>query len=129
MLTSRRLSCESSLQCASRSSPSLKRYMEGSGVAALQDALVDLGFPLPKSYAAKRKPDGKFGAETEAAVRAFQAKYGLLKDGIVGKNTIHKIDFLISSTPNLDSPDPVQTEMDRLRDKTLPLIYRRNAHR
>lgn len=44
---------------------------EGSDVRALQEMLLSLGYALPR-YGA----DGKFGAETEAAVRAFQADAG-----------------------------------------------------
>jgi peptidoglycan hydrolase-like protein with peptidoglycan-binding domain len=37
-------------------------------------------------------PDGKFGAKTEAAVRAFQRDQGLVPDGIVGPKTWHVLD-------------------------------------
>jgi len=46
----------------------------------IQGALVALGFdPGPV--------DGKNGPKTKAAVRAFQAKYGLFVDGIAGRQT------------------------------------------
>lgn len=35
--------------------------------------------------------DGAFGAGTEAAVKAFQKKYGLTEDGLAGKSTREKI--------------------------------------
>ena len=35
--------------------------------------------------------DGVFGADTAAAVRAFQRIFGLTEDGIVGKGTWYRI--------------------------------------
>jgi peptidoglycan hydrolase-like protein with peptidoglycan-binding domain len=39
--------------------------------------------------------DGDFGAETTAAVKAFQASYGIKADGIVGKDTIAGLDLCL----------------------------------
>lgn len=55
---------------------------EGSDVRALQELLLSLGYALPR-YGA----DGNFGAETEAAVRAFQADAGLEVDGKYGEKS------------------------------------------
>ena len=38
--------------------------------------------------------DGKFGAKTEAKVKAFQKKHKLVVDGIVGKDTAHALGWL-----------------------------------
>ncbi len=46
----------------------------------MQDALGEAGFEL--------EADGAFGEDTEAAVRAFQRKNGLVVDGIVGRQTM-----------------------------------------
>lgn len=54
--------------------PTLRRGDRGDDVTALQKAL-------------RMKPDGVFSAQTEAAVRAFQRKKGLVPDGIVGPKT------------------------------------------
>lgn len=51
-------------------------------VKALQQALMALGYSLPK-YGA----DGKWGSETLRALKKFQKDNGLKVDGIVGKNT------------------------------------------
>ena len=51
-------------------------------VKALQQALIALGYSLPK-YGA----DGKWGSETLRALKKFQKDNGLKVDGIVGKNT------------------------------------------
>lgn len=53
-----------------------------SDVKALQQALMALGYSLPK-YGA----DGKWGSETLKALKKFQKDNGLKTDGIVGKNT------------------------------------------
>jgi peptidoglycan hydrolase-like protein with peptidoglycan-binding domain len=60
----------------------LKNGMSGSDVKALQEALMQLGYHLPK-YGA----DGDFGLETEAAVRALQINSGLQIDGKYGEKT------------------------------------------
>ena len=57
----------------------LKRGGSGDAVARLQTRLTASGFPL--------QVDGKFGAGTEAAVKAFQTHVGLAADGIVGAQT------------------------------------------
>jgi chitosanase len=53
--------------------------MQGDDVTALQQALVKAGITL--------NVDGNFGADTEAAVKQFQAQKGLTVDGIVGPAT------------------------------------------
>lgn len=62
--------------------PVLTKGSEGDTVRVLQYLLTGNGYSLPK-YG----PDGDFGAETEAAVKAFQRDSGLTADGIVGKAT------------------------------------------
>lgn len=60
----------------------LKNGVSGSDVKALQEALLQLGYDLSR-YGA----DGKFGSETEEAVKAFQTAEGLEIDGIYGELT------------------------------------------
>jgi peptidoglycan hydrolase-like protein with peptidoglycan-binding domain len=59
---------------------SCKRPSKGKAVTQLQQRLNQLGFDAGKV-------DGSFGARTEAAVKAFQAKRGLEVDGVVGPKT------------------------------------------
>ena len=52
-------------------------------VRVIQQRLIAHGYPLPDHGA-----DGSFGAETDTAVRNFQAAHGLDIDGIVGPVTL-----------------------------------------
>ena len=60
----------------------LKVGSTGTAVKNLQKALGGLDV------------DGIFGKKTEAKVKAFQKKHKLTADGIVGKNTAHKLGWL-----------------------------------
>jgi peptidoglycan hydrolase-like protein with peptidoglycan-binding domain len=53
-------------------------------VLILQDALNALGYST-------KTLDGKFGANTENALKAYQQRVGLTADGICGCNTWKKI--------------------------------------
>jgi len=63
----------------------MRRGMTGQRVMLLQKALLQL-----KYYSGK--VDGKFGAKTESAVRAFQKAKKLTRDGIAGKKTLQAIE-------------------------------------
>jgi len=67
--------------------PTIRRGSTGDDVKYCQEILIGLGYNLG-SYGA----DGKFGAKTEAAVRAFQKANGLGVDGIVGPMTWEKLE-------------------------------------
>ena len=58
--------------------------MEGPGVAAVQQGMVDTGHAMPVSMKTG-KPDGDFGKQTAATVRDFQGKNGLVPDALVGR--------------------------------------------
>ena len=75
---------------------------KGEPVAIVQQALLDLGFSLPFTNKSG-SPDGIFGGETLKAVQAFQKKYGLIQDGVVGKQTMAKLDSLL---PGKADPKP-----------------------
>lgn len=60
--------------------PTLQLGSSGAKVKALQQALLDAGFP-PGSV------DGEFGAGTQASLIAYQRSQGLLADGVAGPRT------------------------------------------
>lgn len=67
----------------------------GKAVRLLQEALVasEVRDPAtPQTRLPKFGVDGIFGAETKAAVEAFQQEYGLTADGIVGQQTLYWLD-------------------------------------
>ena len=61
----------------------IKKGMKGSVVKWVQYELIENGYDL--------KIDGIFGEKTDACVRKFQFKNGLVTDGIVGKLTRQKL--------------------------------------
>jgi Putative peptidoglycan binding domain len=56
----------------------------GSQVKLLQQALISLGYTLGK-------PDGDYGPATQVAVEKFQVAKGLAEDGVVGPETLAKL--------------------------------------
>lgn len=60
----------------------VSRGSSGSDVAAMQTYLIHLGY-----HCGDKGADGVFGTDTRAAVKAFQADYGLKVDGICGPKT------------------------------------------
>ena len=67
------------LSPSNSSLPILRRGSQGKDVKYLQQRLNLVSFSL--------KIDGIFGMRTEAAVKEFQKKNGLVVDGIVGPQT------------------------------------------
>jgi hypothetical protein len=63
----------------SLSTATIRPDQEGTRVAALQVALVNLGYDLPI--------DGRYGPLTEAAVVDFQVRNSLIVDGVAGRQT------------------------------------------
>lgn len=68
----------------------LKKGMRDPNVTELQNDLKTLGF-------FSLDPTGYFGSITSSAVVEFQKRYGLMPDGIAGKNTLGKINELKAS--------------------------------
>ena len=72
----------------------------GADVTALQTLLIKLGFAIPGGAA------GYFGAETKAAVAAYQTSIGLPGDGFVGPITRAKLNSCSVVTPPVTSATP-----------------------
>ena len=83
----------------------LKRGSSGEAVYKLQLMLNTLGYDAGK-------PDGKFGAQTEEAVRSFQSKNNLTVDGKVGKATLPVIEEQYANTLSPVSPPDTPVIID-----------------
>lgn len=84
----------------------------GNDVAFIQLRLnrISANYPsIPKIST----PDGIFGVETENAVREFQRIFGLAVDGIVGKATWYRVQFIYNAVKRLNE---LQSEGLRLED-------------
>ena len=69
---------------------SLKKGDKGEEVKTLQQQLITLGYLSGSA-------DGVYGADTKAAVRAFQSAKGLGADGIAGPKTIEAISAAVTA--------------------------------
>ena len=98
----------------------LKRYMTGDDVSTVKGWLFDLGF-YDKNIT--KITNNKYGNDTYKAVKAFQKKYNLVVDGIVGKNTFAKLVELTSDVPEEVFPEYVTaTDYPRLSEKARAAI-------
>lgn len=77
----------------------LEAGMKGEAVRSLQADLQALGFIF------KTGIDGRFGAETEANVRLFQAGHGLTIDGKAGPKTMKAVAEVLASRGGDEAPD------------------------
>ncbi|MCX6612167.1 MAG: peptidoglycan-binding domain-containing protein, partial [Acidobacteria bacterium] len=85
------------LQKVAVNQPSMGTGEKGDGVRAVQQAFLDLGYPMPKSTRnGAEAPDGIFGSETHATTIEFQKKHTLTPDGVVGKQTMTRLDDLFA---------------------------------
>jgi hypothetical protein len=111
-LSNPRFFSNAELAAAAENQPPLERGANGEGVAILQQALLDLGFAMPVSTRARGGlPDGIYGAETEAAVRAFQHQNQLLADGVAGRITLQQLE---TSTRLLSEAQEARFKIDYL---------------
>lgn len=88
----------------SKNIPTLRRGSTGEAVEELQ-ALLNA------KYGADLDIDGKFGAKTEAAVKAFQRAHGLTADGVVGPKTLAALGYATDNNvpgkiPEVPEPEP-----------------------
>ena len=80
----------------------IRRNTQGTDVMELQEALLKLGYSLPK-YGA----DGDFGKESERALKLFQEDAGLEVDGEFGKETFAALQKALSG-PQTAPAEPVE---------------------
>lgn len=106
---------------------SLRQGDRGTAVEALQRALNTRGASLV--------PDGAFGPRTDAAVKVYQARWGLVVDGIAGPRTLAALGLAPTTQPppptlptgaTPTSPGPAaELEVPRVRTPiALPLLAR-----
>lgn len=84
----------------------LRNGSSGEAVKALQEMLNKLGYNAGKA-------DGKFGANTEAAVRRFQAANNLTVDGLAGTKT-QELLAVLSATQENEPQEPSVPSDDKL---------------
>jgi peptidoglycan hydrolase-like protein with peptidoglycan-binding domain len=129
------LAGNSRLEQAADGGPSVKKRPpddDEDAVRRIQNALVALGFPLPKSFpnGPSGAPDGKFGDETFGAVKGFQRqvfpKTPQEWDGRVGAKTLAEMDKRL---PKGSAPQPSFRSMSALAetDKFTSLLWARAA--
>lgn len=94
------------LQKAFDNNPALHIGENGRAVQLVQEAVGEDGFPMPASTKPTGELDGQFGQETFAAIKQFQEKHGLEADGIVGRQTLRRLDQLAGGTP---APEVVES--------------------
>ena len=82
--------------------PTLRKGSKGEYVKAMQNLLLAAAQQLPRWGA-----DGDFGAETEAALKAFQASAGLKADGVCGPLTWAA---LLETGPEDEPEDPAEPQ-------------------
>jgi hypothetical protein len=85
------------------------QYTENSNVAKFQDALIKLGYKLPKFGA-----DGKFGPETQSQLTKFQEENGLTSSiGKMDRYTAKKMAEILKSK-NIPDTETLQSELGEI---------------
>jgi peptidoglycan hydrolase-like protein with peptidoglycan-binding domain len=110
-LTSPRFAGNARLQSAARNQPPLMvGEPRSEAVAILQQALIDLGYPMPITTAHGTKPpDGIYGNETRRTVLQFQIDEGFPRkgqDGKAGKDTLARLDARFPASGPAPPPAP-----------------------
>ncbi|MDR6763846.1 outer membrane biosynthesis protein TonB [Flavobacterium sp. 2755] len=84
---------------------------KGEPVQKVQSGLMDLGYSLPKFGA-----DGDYGSETKAAVLNFQSDNDLTYDGVVGVQTIGRLDDIYVGKDKGKNKKPPKKEKKKTCD-------------
>ena len=126
-LKSTRFASNQRLQQAAKNSPPIQRGSSGQHVALVQQAFIDLGLGMAISTKKSGKADGVFGGETESRVWQFQARTGLSRDGVIGRETLEKLDELLPTNGPPPKPLPpakmthkVNVHMRSIDNPTVP---------
>ena len=108
------------LQKASNNDPAMMQGETSIGVRDLQQAFLDLGYKMPKSTGGGMSaPDAIFGSETRTVAIQFQKSNGLVPDGIVGKQTLTRLDQIFSASDS-SYRDPLRDRLELLREMNGP---------
>jgi Putative peptidoglycan binding domain len=92
-LSSPRFKFDATLVRVEANQAALRLGANSHAVHLVQMALIDLGHAMPRSTGNPQfNPDGIFGSETQATVKAFQRSVPLVDDGVVGQKTIRELD-------------------------------------
>jgi peptidoglycan hydrolase-like protein with peptidoglycan-binding domain len=119
-LKSQRFAGNPRLEATYDNSPAMRKGEQGDAVKLVQQGLIDDGLAMPISTRKTGEPDGIFGDETDKTVWQFQEKHQLGKDGVVGRNTLGKLDEL--STDSTTNPEQ-QTGETQTQPSTLKKIW------
>lgn len=133
MLTNPALFSMARLLAVAFNCPPMQRGESGPGVAMLQQALVSLGHPMPRSTKSNGTMDGQFGGEMHKQVCNFQVRNGI-KDtlgfgsGTIDGQTMLAIDAQVGSLGNPSIPTaggavpkpPTASGLDPAPRMTLP---------
>lgn len=85
------LSSIEQLEMVAQGKTLLRRGAQGPGIRAIQQVLLQAGFQLPSGT------NGEFDEFMKAAVQAFQRNHGEPGDGVIGAQTIRKLDAVAMS--------------------------------
>jgi peptidoglycan hydrolase-like protein with peptidoglycan-binding domain len=108
------------LQKASNNDPAVMQGETSLGVRDLQQAFLDLGYEMPKSTGGGFwPPDAVFGSETRQVAVHFQKEQGLVPDGVVGKQTMTRLDQIFCASDS-DYRDPLRDRIELLQEMNGP---------
>ncbi|MBX7229583.1 MAG: peptidoglycan-binding protein [Burkholderiaceae bacterium] len=101
-LSSTRFKFNPRLVLAAEDNPPLQFGEKGEAVRLIQEALIGIGYWMPKSTDKYFNVDGKYGLETVKTIKNFQRGAGLSDDGRVGRETLKELEAQIWQMPNHD---------------------------
>lgn len=102
------------LEAAFDNDPAMGIGESGDAVRRVQEGLVRDQLDMPVSIKPDGELDGIFGPETRQVVRKFQAKHGLDVDGLVGRQTMGRLDELALKVADEKAPPKFAEEEDAL---------------